>query len=324
MNKELKTKNNESNNKLKVSIIIITKNEEEVIAQCLQSLFNQSVKPFEVIVVDGHSTDNTVEIAKKYPVRIVEETGVLSPSNARNLGVENATGEIVLVMGADAELDKYCIENVLCHFEDPKVIVVVPNLEIRIHTRFEKIQKLWYYGTRSRFRTPYGTGSSIQFIRKEIYEEIRFDPRIGFGDDSDFRRRLLKKFSKTHKIVRSEGAKVLVDLPHTISEVKSQNIWYGRSSREYYAKYHGFDALLRIGSMVMPFVFLVSLVLSLVWWPAVYVMVPLFALVVARNLIICLRSNSFFFFDFLFFDLFRSIFFIYGFLQSFFVKKVGR
>ena len=324
MIKNLKDKNCEPTPLLNVSVIVITKNEAESIRQCLESMINQSVKPFEVIIVDGHSTDNTLKIAREYPVEIIEETGKPSPSNARNLGVENAKGEIVLVIGADAELERDCIKNVLGHFRDPQVIVVVPKLKIRIHTRFEKTQQLWFYGTRSRFRTPHGTGSSIQFIRKEVYEKVKFDPSIGFGDDSDFRRRLLKQFGKTHKIVRSENSKVLVDLPHTISEAKSQYIWYGRSSRKYYARYHASDTLLRIGSLLLPITFLILAGVSLFFWYALYLAVPVFILFITRNFIICFRSKSTRFFDFIFFDLTRSLFFVYGFLQGFVNKKVGR
>lgn len=307
-----------------VSIIIIAKNEGDAIEQCLKSMFNQSVLPQEVIVVDGHSTDNTLEIVRKYPARIIEETGHPSPSNARNLGVQNAKGEIVLVIGADAELDRDCIKNMLPYFDDPKVIVVVPKLEIRLHTRVEKIQKLWFYGTRSRFRTPHGTGSSIQFIRKAIYDEVKFDSSIGFGDDSDFRRRMLKQYGQTHKIIRSEDSKVLVDLPHTLGEIKTQYIWYGRSSRKYYSRYHAPDTLLRLGSLLMPFILLILAAINIFYWNAIYLTIPVFILFVARNLIICIRSKSIYFFDFAFFDIARSILFVYGFIQGFFKKKVGR
>lgn len=52
----------------KISIIIPVKNEENKIERCLEAVFNQTIKPFEVIVVDGHSTDKTVENVRKFPV----------------------------------------------------------------------------------------------------------------------------------------------------------------------------------------------------------------------------------------------------------------
>ena len=51
----------------KISVIISVKNEEEKIERCFEAVFNQTIKPFEVIVVDGHSMDKTVENARKFP-----------------------------------------------------------------------------------------------------------------------------------------------------------------------------------------------------------------------------------------------------------------
>lgn len=45
----------------KISVVIPVKNEEDKIERCLEAVFSQSYKLDEVIVVDGHSTDNTVE-----------------------------------------------------------------------------------------------------------------------------------------------------------------------------------------------------------------------------------------------------------------------
>ena len=55
----------------KISVIIPVMNEEEKIAQCLEAVFSQSLKPHEVIVVDGHSSDRTVEPPKNVGRRVV-------------------------------------------------------------------------------------------------------------------------------------------------------------------------------------------------------------------------------------------------------------
>ena len=52
----------------KISIIIRTKNEERWINHCLKSIFRQDYPSFEVILVDNRSTDNTLAIAKRYPI----------------------------------------------------------------------------------------------------------------------------------------------------------------------------------------------------------------------------------------------------------------
>jgi len=55
---------------MKVSVVVPAYNEEAYIGNCLESLTNQKVKPDEIIVVNNNSTDATVKIAKRFPVRI--------------------------------------------------------------------------------------------------------------------------------------------------------------------------------------------------------------------------------------------------------------
>lgn len=66
----------------KISVIIPVRNEEEKIERCLEAVFNQSYKPYEVIVVDGHSTDKTMENARKFPIKVVyEDYGTITVLN---------------------------------------------------------------------------------------------------------------------------------------------------------------------------------------------------------------------------------------------------
>ena len=78
-----------------VSIIIPTKNNGDILDKCLASIQNLDCPKdkYEVIIVDGHSTDNTVEIAKKYECKVVyENTGTIG--GARNIGAKIAEGGI--------------------------------------------------------------------------------------------------------------------------------------------------------------------------------------------------------------------------------------
>jgi glycosyltransferase involved in cell wall biosynthesis len=82
-----------------VSVVVCTKNEEKYVKRCLECLKNQTVKP-EIVIVDAHSTDKTVKIAKKYTDIIVQDNrkGV---ADARNVGWKTAKGEIVAYCDAD-------------------------------------------------------------------------------------------------------------------------------------------------------------------------------------------------------------------------------
>ena len=86
---------------MKVSVVVLAHNEEKYIEKCLQSLIDQEEKPDEIIVVDNNSKDRTIEVCKKFPVRIVSEKtpGIIA---ARNKGFNSALYDIVARCDADS------------------------------------------------------------------------------------------------------------------------------------------------------------------------------------------------------------------------------
>lgn len=85
---------------MKISVVIPAFNEEKYIAKCLESLKNQIEPPYEIIVVDNNSTDNTVKIAKKFGVKIIKEK-IQGIRPARDAGFNEAKGEIIARTDAD-------------------------------------------------------------------------------------------------------------------------------------------------------------------------------------------------------------------------------
>jgi glycosyltransferase involved in cell wall biosynthesis len=84
-----------------ISIVIPTYNASGFMLGLLDSIFNQAVNDMEVIIVDDCSTDNTVEIVKKYPVRIIQMETNAGPAVARNRGVKEAAGDIIFFLDSD-------------------------------------------------------------------------------------------------------------------------------------------------------------------------------------------------------------------------------
>lgn len=80
----------------KISVVIRTYNEQKHLQDVLESLVHQNYKNYEIVLVDSESTDSTLEIAQKYNVKIV---GIrkkdFNYSYASNIGIENASGDIV-------------------------------------------------------------------------------------------------------------------------------------------------------------------------------------------------------------------------------------
>ncbi len=114
----------------KLSLITTVFNEQNTIIRFLQSVFEQSKFPDEIIIVDGGSTDRTLsEISKFKPpknknvpnIKILFKKG--NRSVGRNEAIKNATGEIILVSDAGCILDKDWVKNIVKPFANKKISV---------------------------------------------------------------------------------------------------------------------------------------------------------------------------------------------------------
>lgn len=93
------------------SIIIPVYNVEKYIKRTLESVFSQTEKDFEVIVIDDDCTDKSIEIAKEYDVKIIK-TKHVSVSQARNLGIKEAKGDYLVFLDSDDFWDKNLLKEV--------------------------------------------------------------------------------------------------------------------------------------------------------------------------------------------------------------------
>ncbi|MHA1262917.1 MAG: glycosyltransferase [Candidatus Freyarchaeota archaeon] len=104
-----------------ISVVIPSLNEAEFIGRCLESLTRQTVPPDEIILVDAGSVDGTVEIARRYVDKII-----VSPKAdvvlQRNLGAQEAKGDIIVSTDADTVAASDWIERLTSHFVDPSVV----------------------------------------------------------------------------------------------------------------------------------------------------------------------------------------------------------
>jgi len=94
----------------RISVVVCARNEEKPIAACLDGLNRQTVRP-EIIVVDGHSTDRTREIARKHADKVILDNGK-GIGDARNIGWKAATHEIVAYCDADARPPRDWVKNI--------------------------------------------------------------------------------------------------------------------------------------------------------------------------------------------------------------------
>lgn len=107
-----------------ISVIIVTFNSEITIDECLQSIFsNIDAPPFEVRVVDGGSTDHTIEIAEKYPVIVdkLGNSGRVYHAESANYGVAQARGDVIAFTDSDTRVAKNWLSVLSKHFDDPDI-----------------------------------------------------------------------------------------------------------------------------------------------------------------------------------------------------------
>ena len=89
-----------------ISVVICTYNRANYLKKCLDSMLDQTHDNFEAIVVKGPSTDETENLLKKYPFRVIQQKEKGGLSAARNLGIKAAKGEIIAFIDDDGIADK--------------------------------------------------------------------------------------------------------------------------------------------------------------------------------------------------------------------------
>jgi glycosyltransferase involved in cell wall biosynthesis len=117
-----------------ISVVIPAYNEEKCISSCLEALTKQTTtENIEVILVDNHSTDNTINQASTFLHRL--NLTILSESHkgrspARRLGFSRAKSEIIFSTDADTIVPATWIESILPSFKDPKTAAVTGPVKI--------------------------------------------------------------------------------------------------------------------------------------------------------------------------------------------------
>lgn len=187
---------------MKVSVVIPAHNEETYLARTLACSCALHYHDREIIVVDNASTDRTAEIAKSFPVTVVQEEkkGLL---HARERGRVAAHGQIIANMDADCLPPPDWLEKGLAHFEDSSVVAVsgpcdyydAPPLQRRL---LLISQKYFYPVVHAFLRLFKKSGILIggnTLLRASSLAEIGgYTTSIAFyGEDSDTAKRISKK-----------------------------------------------------------------------------------------------------------------------------------
>jgi len=108
--------------KMKVSIVLPTYNNEDTIEECLRSIRKQDFKDYELLIIDGGSTDKTLILVEKYNVKIIKNPYRVE-EKGRAIGIKNAKGSIICFIDADnILLTENWLKDMVKPFEDKQII----------------------------------------------------------------------------------------------------------------------------------------------------------------------------------------------------------
>jgi len=207
-----------------VSVIIPTYNSERTLGKCLESIVNQTYPHIEIIVVDGGSKDNTVNIAKKYGARVFVLEGE-ERSASINYGVKMARGKYIYRVDSDVILDPRLIEECVykCETEgyDALSIMWLPDTSISFWAKVRRLEKECYYKHRDTRRI------TARFIRKDVFEKVGgFDPNLVAGEDYDLQNRLLEA---GYSIGFATHVETHIGEPRSVRDIVRKNYYYGKT-----------------------------------------------------------------------------------------------
>lgn len=222
-----------------ISVIIPAYNAAKTISDCLNSIFNQTYKNFEIIVVNDGSSDNSLEILKKFEDKIE----IINQNNsgaafARNVGAARSKGEYLIFIDADSQLDPKMFEKMMdALINNPKASYAYSSFKFgpkKFHLfpfDPEKLKKMPYIHTSSLIRKDAFPGfdqnlkrfqdwdlylTMLEFGHVGIFiSEILFKIKDN-GTMSSWLPKILYKFSFFKKVKEYNEAKEIIKIKHKL------------------------------------------------------------------------------------------------------------
>ena len=214
---------------LRVSVIIPAKNSGRTIGNCLSYISKQDYTPFEVIVVDGGSVDNTQDIAKACGARVYLEPPHEgnAPGIGRNYGAKKASGDILAFLDSDCYPEKMWLSRVVKILSDPKVGIYA----IIVRSMNGEIVSRAYHYLQMQINYDFAP-SRCMAVKKSLFWEAKgFDETLTSGEDNVFSYRVIEL---GYDVVIDKETEIYHDDDHTTSlrGIWNQQKWYFEAERK--------------------------------------------------------------------------------------------
>jgi glycosyltransferase involved in cell wall biosynthesis len=208
------------------SIIIPTYNRANLITKTLNSVFAQTYKDYEVIVIDNCSTDNTEEVLSELieqkRIRFIKHDKNYERATSRNTGMENARGDFVTFLDSDDLMYPQNLQDASDHIGSKNGVkffhnlyeLVDPNQNVLYKYRFPELDDPVRAIADGNFLSCIGA-----FIHRDIYSRYRFDttPILSGSEDWDFWLRVVADYRPTR--INKVNSGVVHHPARTITEI---------------------------------------------------------------------------------------------------------
>ena len=188
---------------MKFSLITVAFNSSKTISDTFQSVLSQTYNNIEYIIVDGNSTDDTLEIIKAYEPKFNGRMRWISEPDkglydAMNKGIKMATGDVVGIINSD---DLFCdmgaIQKISNMFEtNNKLDGVYADLYYVAQDDINKIVRKWVTGFEKPFNTGWHPAHPSMYIKKDVYSKYGlFDLNFKLAADFEIMLRFLDRYN---------------------------------------------------------------------------------------------------------------------------------
>ena len=189
----------------KFTVVTVALNSENVIEKTITSVLDQTVPPYEYFIIDGVSSDRTVEIAKSFRDRF-EQKGVKytvisekdsGAYNAMNKGIRLATGDFISFLNAGDWYEPDALENIRSFYEEEPFELTYGGLHyvLRDGHVVDKMSKLDHFPITTRH-----WNHPSMFLKREIYQKYGLDESYPICADLNLYLKLRKDGTKIRVI----------------------------------------------------------------------------------------------------------------------------
>jgi glycosyltransferase len=185
---------------MKISIITVVFNNKKTIKDAIESVLSQTYKNIEYIIIDGASTDGTVEIIKSYKNKIAKfisepDKGLY---DAMNKGLHLATGDVIGILNSDdIYIDSKVVSKVVNLFQHSGAEIVYGDLQYVDRANTDIVIRTWNSGkyTSGLFKEGWHPPHPTCFVKKSIYDKYGdFDLRYKIAADYEIMLRFIEKY----------------------------------------------------------------------------------------------------------------------------------